>query len=143
MRLPIPLAMLVVAAACLACVGPDQLLFTTYTKVGLDISLTDGQPTEAVFGYKRFEGAIVPVDPDAEEAQSLYAGLCIDNGWLSGLTIGQVFATGEAAVRAASNPAAGTALAGALVCDEPSGNLAGPSGGQQESQGQQGQEGQQ
>jgi len=43
--------------------GTHLLFFTTYTKVGLDISAVNGTPTQALFGYKRFEGAIVPVDP--------------------------------------------------------------------------------
>ncbi len=117
---------LVAGALALGCAHQDQLYFSTYTKIGLDISLTDGQPTEAVFGYKRFEVAIVPVNPDAPEqdAHALFAGMCIDNGWTTGITIGQVFATGEAAVQVAKNPEASAELAGALQCDPPSGSLA-------------------
>ncbi len=88
-----------------------HLAFTTYTKVGLDISTADGAPTQAVFGYKRFEGAIIPVQVQAEdgsepEVMSVYAALDLTNNWLEGLSILQVFATGQAAKNAAANPEA-------------------------------------
>jgi hypothetical protein len=105
------------AGACLvfltpAC-APRSLIFTTYTTVGLDISATDAKPTKAVLGYKRFEGAIVPVDPEARdaagaerEAMSVYAAVAMSNTWLNGLDLTQAFATGPAAVNAVRNPAA-------------------------------------
>ncbi|MCR9093060.1 MAG: hypothetical protein NXI30_02475 [bacterium] len=99
-------------------VSSDSLIFTTYTKVGLDVSATDGTPTEAVFGYKRFEGAIVPVDETSDEpaTHSVFAGLCIENSWLGGLDIHQVFATGAAAETAANRDQ--TALSTVLECTE-------------------------
>jgi hypothetical protein len=87
------------------CAGGKHLVFTTYTKTGLDITVADGAPTEAVFGYKRFEGAVIPVDEESDtaDAHSIYAGLCIENSWIKGLALGQVFATGEAAEGIASD----------------------------------------
>lgn len=111
-------AILLVAAACLslslAACAPRNLIFTTYTTVGLDVSATDAKPTKAVLGYKRFEGAIVPVDPDApansdgteRDAMSVYAAVNMSNTWLNGLDLTQVFATGPAAVNAVNNPTA-------------------------------------
>ncbi len=90
------------AALALAGCRSDHLIFTTTTKVGVELSATDGVPTSAVLGYKRFEGAIVPVeDPQsgaqADEAASVFAAIDMDNRWLGGLDLFQVFATGEAA----------------------------------------------
>ena len=53
------LAAVVLASGCQS----NQLVFTTYTKVGLNISGTGEVPNNFTFGYKRFEGAIIPVDP--------------------------------------------------------------------------------
>jgi len=85
--------------AC-ACYPPSSrmLIFTTYTKLGLDVSVMGGTPGEVVVGYKRFEGAIVPVkegDPQGE-APSVFASLDLKSEWLAGLCIRQAFATGEA-----------------------------------------------
>ncbi len=114
------------AAALAAGTGPgcstgtgEHLIFTTYTKVGVDISAVNQTPTEAVFGYKRFEGAIVPVDPGdttKPEAHSVFAGLCARNNWLTGLKIAQVFATGAAAVDIASSEAEAKGIAAILKC---------------------------
>jgi hypothetical protein len=101
------------------CNSPN-LVFTTYTKTGLDISATEGVPTQALFGYKRFEGAIIPVDPENTEldengvpkdALSVFAAMDIENNWIKGLKIRQVFATGKAAVQAAEDPGNGFAKA--------------------------------
>lgn len=99
--------------AFLVCGGCSSrtLVFTTYTNIGVDVSAANGTPTRAVFGYKRFEGAVVPVDPtqrtkDSGEAMSVFAAIDMTNGWLDGLSAIQVFATGEAAVEAAKEPAA-------------------------------------
>ncbi len=96
-----------VAAGC----GTNTLVFTTYTNLGLDVSAANGTPTKAVLGYKRFEGAIIPVDPSKRtategDAMSVYAAIDMRNQWLDGLTVLQVFATGDAAVKAAEKPAA-------------------------------------
>lgn len=107
------LAFLTLAALPLCSCTPRQnsknLVFATFTKTGLDISATGGTPTSAMFGYKRFEGAIIPVDPETStgaetDAHSVFAAMELNNDWLSGLDILQVFATGDAAVRAASEP---------------------------------------
>ena len=120
--------MAILSLGTTACsVSSDSLIFTTYTKVGLDVTATGATPTEAVFGYKRFEGAIIPVEPpepaDPNDPQandpkthSVFAGLCIKNGWLGGLDIHQVFATGAAAEKTADRDQ--TALAGVLDCEE-------------------------
>ena len=103
------LTLLVAASTSVGCASSKDLLFTTYTKVGVDISAVNGTPTEAVLGYKRFEGAIIPVDPEHEPAKgdpripSLYASMDFRNGWLSGLCIAQMFATGQAALNATEN----------------------------------------
>lgn len=101
------LAMLWVNVGC----APKHLIFTTYSDLGLDIAGTDGQPTKAVFGYKRFEGAIIPVDvaappPGAQEpdVMSVYAAIDVENHWWRGLDVFQVIATGQAADNVASNP---------------------------------------
>lgn len=94
------LGLVLTGAAC----SSDHLVFTTYTKVGLDITLQDGAPTDAVLGYKRFEGALIPVDLEkAPEIHSIYAGLCVTNSWVQGLALGQVFATGTAAENVAGS----------------------------------------
>ncbi|HTI69326.1 MAG TPA: hypothetical protein VMF06_05145 [Candidatus Limnocylindria bacterium] len=79
-----------------------QLVFTTYTKVGLNISATGNLPNSLTFGYKRFEGAIVPVDPSkasngVPEMPSVYAVMGVTNQWFKGISIYQRFATGVAA----------------------------------------------
>lgn len=95
--------------ACFALVGTgchsDALVFTTYTKVGLHASATGNTPNNLMFGYKRFEGAIIPVDPTKPESDvaSVYAAISLTNGWFSGIHLQQVFATGDAAVSASTN----------------------------------------
>ena len=89
----------------------DHLVFTTYTKVGVEVAAVDVQPSHATLGYKRFEGAIIPVDvgrkgdddaPKTSEdmkkkVASVYAEMDVENGWFKGIDISQVFATGKAA----------------------------------------------
>ena len=100
--------------------GPSSdLLFATATKVGADVVAVNGTPVSAVIGYKRFEGASIPVSPDVEDAagstasetpkvqRSVYAGIDLQqNPWL-GLKTKQVFATGDAAVAAVGDDASG------------------------------------
>jgi len=91
-----------------------KLFFTTYTKFGLDVSVTNLKPTQAMFGFKRFEGAIIPVEvkkaekeganggaesasDEEPEAMSVFAAIEVKNSWIKGLKIRQVFATGPAA----------------------------------------------
>ena len=101
--------LLVFPLACFALVGSgchnDALVFTTYTKVGLHASATGNTPNNLMFGYKRFEGAIIPVDPTKPESDvaSVYAAISLTNGWFSGIHLQQVFATGDAAVSASTN----------------------------------------
>jgi hypothetical protein len=104
----------VAALALLASCRSNHLVLTTYSKVGLDLSASNGQPIDAVFGYKRFEGAIVPVDPrpsktengktTPQESMSVYAAIDLENGWMSGVKLFEAFATGEAAKNLARRP---------------------------------------
>lgn len=79
-----------------------SLVFTTFTKVGLDVTAIDGNPSSLMFGYKRFEGAIIPVDPmpgqdGAPAMPSVFASVAVTNKWFKGLHVKQRFATGVAA----------------------------------------------
>lgn len=108
-RLVIGLA--ISTALLVAGCAAKTLVFTTYTNLGLDVSAANGSPTKAVFGYKRFEGAVIPVDPSKRtktdgDAMSVFAAIDLTNGWLSGLSVLQIFATGDAAESAAKNPEA-------------------------------------
>lgn len=92
------------------------LFFVTDTSFGLKISAgkQDVSPT-FILGYKRAEGAIIPVDKSESEVRSVYADITINsttnetgittnfpnNG---GVRIKQSFATGKAADIAAGNP---------------------------------------
>lgn len=107
--------LLFLAAGC----GTRNLLFTTYTTIGLDVSATDAKPTKAVLGFKRFEGAIIPVNPKQEkdpkknpDVASVYAAIDLDNHW-TGLSVCQVFATGDPAKNLASDSGGLEALFGA------------------------------
>ena len=110
-RVALALALAWIPLTHLAC-SANHLVFTTTTKVGLDLSGSQAQPGNLMFGYKRFEGAIVPVDVAAAmnnpgvDAMSVYALINLDNKWFEGLNILQIFATGEAAKHAASDPVA-------------------------------------
>lgn len=91
------------------CGSTDHLVLTTYTKVGIEVSTVDGKPTQLVLGYKRFEGALVPVDPHADpetEAMSTFAAFNMRNGWWDGVKIDQFFATGKSATDAVKNQSA-------------------------------------
>ncbi len=104
-----------VLAALSGCAPANHLVFTTYTKVGLDLSAVGQTPTHVLLGYKRFEGALIPVDLESKagqagEAQSVYAGFNLENDWFQGLKITQAFATGKAAQKAASNPNVGLGM---------------------------------
>lgn len=99
-----PLSIGAIAALCLMTTGctPRHLVFTTYTRVGLNITAADGVPTNLGLGYKRFEGVIIPVDPTKADGTnpalpSVRATLGLTNRWLEGLTLEQTFSTGKAA----------------------------------------------
>lgn len=79
-----------------------QLVFTTYTKTGLSITAIGELPNNFMFGYKRFEGAIIPVDPTkatngSPEMPSVFARIGITNHWWKGVHLSQEFSTGIAA----------------------------------------------
>lgn len=92
----------------------DHLIMSTYTRIGLHVTSTDGKPTGAQFGYKRFEGAIIPVNPEDTEVvdgkqqekdvMSTFSTAQVDNSWIKGLTVRQLFGTGQAAINLANNP---------------------------------------
>lgn len=118
------------------------LVFVTGTTFGLQLSAGEGQvQPKLVMGYRRGEGAYIPVPDPNEEVRSVYADLLINTKsrttgdgqdspaltittnfpTVSGVRIKQSFATGRAAenlakrsdVQARLNAAAGTAM-GAL-----------------------------
>ena len=99
----------ILPACCLVviCAGckNDTLVFSTYTKFGLHASATGNTPNNLMFGYKRFEGAIIPVDASKtnSDVASVYAAIGLTNSWFSGLQLQQVFATGAAAELVATN----------------------------------------
>lgn len=110
--------------ACLWGCQSDNLLLATHTKVGLDIALDGNTPTSGVFGYKRFEGAIVPVDDPrtpSSEMESVFGALDVRNGWLNGMDIHQMLATGTAAEELAKDPEQARALLELLEGDDDSG----------------------
>lgn len=113
MRVIVLICCLLFAAGC---TGTQRrpLIFTTSTKVGLDLSATGGVLNNATFGYKRFEGAILPVRPENSEdcgsppvpkdAPSVFAAIDLENSWLSGIKLFELFATGQAAIEASTKP---------------------------------------
>ena len=109
MRTPTTACLAIAAAGFLCGCRSTDLVFTTYTKVGLHMTAEGNTPTSLQFGYKRFEGAIIPVDvagaaKDAKPAMApIYAAMSVTNGWWSGIGIQQVFATGEAATHSAES----------------------------------------
>ncbi len=121
----LPAALL--ALALLPACQSDRLIFTTYTKFGVDLSATNGTTTGLMFGYKRFEGALVPVDMSMAtgadtDLMPVFAALDLTNSWFNGIRLVQVFATGTAAKKLAANPAKvaqATMAAKAIAEDEP------------------------
>lgn len=98
--------LLLLAILPCGCTG-DMLYFSTHTKVGIGITGTGDQISEATFGYDRFEGTFIPLSRDTSgslesHVPSVYSCAAIDNGWLSGVSIAHTFATGEAAEAAAA-----------------------------------------
>ena len=99
-----PLSLGAIAAVCLTTTGctPRHLVFTTYTRFGVNITAAGDVPTNLAFGYKRFEGVIIPVDPANADGTnpalpSVRATLDLTNRWFNGLTLEQTFSTGKAA----------------------------------------------
>jgi len=113
-------------ASSLAC-SNDLLVFTTYSKVGLDVTFVTDTQGQAVFGYKRFEGALIPVDPGSDEVQSVFATIDIRSAWRDGLCVRQSFATGVAA----ENVASGNDKFSVASCTPAAGNAPGAQAGGQ------------
>lgn len=91
---------LLVSALLMGCEA-THLAQASYTKIGLEVSSTGTQPTSAVFGYKRFEGAFIPVDPGSEDdIMSVLSYSEVENGWTNGLEVYHIFGTGAAATLA-------------------------------------------
>ena len=105
----------------------NRLVFTTYTKVGIDLSATNTSASGLMLGYKRFEGALVPVDMAKAtgadtDLMPVFAALDMKNGWFQGIRLVQLFATGTAAINLADNPwkvKTATKAAKAFVEDKP------------------------
>lgn len=113
MRIIVLIGCLLLAAGCKS--NPRRpLIFTTSTKIGLDLSATGGALNNATFGYKRFEGAILPVRPEnsvdagtppvPSDAPSVFAAIDLENSWLKGIKLFELFATGQAAIQASTKP---------------------------------------
>ncbi len=99
-----PLSLGAIVTMCLMATGctPRHLVFTTYTRVGLNLTAAGDVPNNFGFGYKRFEGVIIPVDPAKADGTnpalpSVRATLGLTNRWFNGLTLDQTFSTGKAA----------------------------------------------
>jgi hypothetical protein len=106
------LALLLVLAGTEGCA--KTLVFSTATKVGLDISQQADQTIDVTFGYDRMELASIPAprDTDAGEGVDTYSVLGIfsisyGNPFATPrepLKVDQFFATGKAALKAAGTP---------------------------------------
>jgi hypothetical protein len=122
-NLPAALLALALLPACQS----DRLTFTTYTKFGLDLSATNGTTTGLMFGYKRFEGALIPVDMSKatgadKDLMPVFAAIDLTNSWFGGIKLVQMFATGTAAKKLANSPNAvgeATMAAKAIAEDAP------------------------
>lgn len=93
----------VICGVLLACSGGcgRNLVFTTYTMFGVEIKGEGTMPTALRLAYKRFEGALIPVDiSDDAKAHSVLATIDARQGAFH-VHISQVFATGRAAKIAA------------------------------------------
>lgn len=104
------LALLLVIAGTAGCA--KTLVFSTATKVGLDISQQTDQTIDVMFGYDRMEIASIPAprDTDAADGTDTYSVLGIFSISYGNpfqgepLKVDQFFATGQAALRAAETP---------------------------------------
>ena len=87
----------------------EMLFFGTHTAIGVDVSGTVGAPDSVSLGYRRNEVAIVPPKSDGS-ARSVLGAIDADLG-IGEARVKQLFATGDAAVLAASRsgpPTTGT-----------------------------------
>ncbi|MCH6256242.1 hypothetical protein MLD52_06760 [Puniceicoccaceae bacterium K14] len=79
----------------------NHLYFGTNTTIGLDVSGTAQVPTKIALAVEREEVAIVPNKSNGE-AHSVFGAMDSNLTWFDGQVIKQVFATGQAAINAAS-----------------------------------------
>lgn len=78
-----------------------NLIFSTYTTIGFELKGESEIPTSVRLAYKRFAGAVVPVDPQLDDpAHSVVAIIDAEQSWWR-VRVNQVFATGAAADQAA------------------------------------------
>lgn len=113
-RTPRRLALTLVLVLGCAAGCTKTLMFSTATKVGLDISQRTDQMIDVSFGYDRVEVVSIPAprDTDAAEGKDTYSVLGIfsvsyGNPFATPrepLTVDQFFATGKAAKKAANTP---------------------------------------
>jgi hypothetical protein len=122
---PCPRVLFPVAAA-LICGCSHSVLFTSDTKIGLDISQSGSQAPEAAFGYKRSAVVIMPVRgtnsatgvdaSDTNDCYSVLADVSLSWRWTvpllssntnTGIHIGEIMATGAAARSLATNQTLG------------------------------------
>lgn len=96
-----------IAGLSSGCRAP-ALVFTTVTVIGAEATADEGLEHHFLVGYKRFEGALVPLLPESssitgEGAYSVFATLDFKAGMFR-TKIAQVFATGSAAIAMAGSP---------------------------------------
>ena len=87
----------------------NAVVFSTSTRLGIEISAAEGGQQHALIGYKRFEGVTMPMREDQgeliSEAYSIYAFYKLETGSLllpdlKPIQVDQRFAMGEAALAA-------------------------------------------
>jgi hypothetical protein len=105
-RIGLAALLLVVAVGGGACV--NTMMFSTATKVGLDISQRADQVIDVSLGYDRVEVVSIPApkDSDAGTDKETYSVLGIfdlryGNPWTEPLVVNQFFGTGAAAQKMA------------------------------------------
>lgn len=113
MKLPRNLLLVPLLAATLAgCANPSHLVFVQSAVVGADASAnTETGQIHVALGYDRQTNAIIPktkvqtAGGEVNEAMSVISASDIRIKWLGVHEVNEQFATGQAAVNMADNPA--------------------------------------
>lgn len=107
------------ASLCLSGCAKDAVIFSTSTRLGIELNTTEGGQQGVRIGYKRSEGVTMPQRKEdgtlRDEAYPVFAAFRFDTGsvLLAGLgttEIDQRFATGDAANAATSSESALSAM---------------------------------
>lgn len=88
--------------------APRRMFFSTGTTVGLKVGFGATATTEFAFGYKRRELSVIPMPADGEFPSvlaSLQNDVTAASASSTDFAVTQYFATGDAAVQVASDPA--------------------------------------